>query len=352
MKYTESKEQSAELLRLLLPLMSKHGAAFHPISYAVWYEYISGINLELKQALDRRLQRDEPINDTEIRALFQRFISDSEMRDVERLQVDLRRVLDKVTQQASAAGQRAEHYGSSLGEAGGQLVSAASDSAITKILQTLMHETREMQGSVTQLQTQLRASGDEVESLRQALHSAVGESMTDPLTGLKNRRGLDRVIVETQSAKSEGLRGYALMMVDVDHFKRVNDRYGHLLGDKVLRSIAQALDSMVRGRDAVARFGGEEFALLLPETEVEGARLLADRIRRTIENGRIKRNNDSAEYLDTVTVSIGVAGYVPGETVENFFGRADHALYACKQNGRNRVMVADPPAGHDQIAAA
>jgi diguanylate cyclase len=339
MKYAESREHSSELLRMLLPLMSRHAAAFHPLSYAVWYEYVSGSNPGLRLALDHRLKRDALIGEEEIRALYQQHIADPENGAAERLQANLRRVMDEVSREATAAGQRAESYGDRLGEFGNQLSQTGLDTAMPRVVESLLRETRDMKGSVSELQDKLRSSSEEVESLRKALHSAVGEALTDPLTGLKNRRGFDRVVAEALSLKPEGLKGYGLMMVDIDHFKRVNDEYGHVFGDKVLRSIAQVLDSMVRGRDAVARFGGEEFAVLLPETGVEGARLLADRIRSTIANGRVRRN-DSNDQVGNITVSIGVAGYCPGESVEAFIERADKALYASKQAGRNRVTVA------------
>jgi diguanylate cyclase len=351
MKYAESKEQSSELLRMLLPLMSRHAAAFHPLSYAVWYEYVSGINPGLRLALDHRLKRDALISEEEIRALYQQHIADPENGAAERLQANLRRVMDEVSREATAAGQRADSYGDKLGEFGHQLSQGGPDTVMPRMVESLLRETREMKGSVSELQGKLRSSSEEVESLRKALHSAVGEALTDPLTGLKNRRGFDRVVAEALSLKPEGLKGYGLMMVDIDHFKRVNDEYGHVFGDKVLRSIAQVLDSMVRGRDAVARFGGEEFAVLLPETGVEGARLLADRIRSTIANGRVRRH-DSSDQVGNITVSVGVAGYNPGESVESFIDRADKALYASKQNGRNRVSVAENADRRDQTVAA
>ena len=340
MKYTESKEQSSELLRILLPLMSRHGAAFHPISYSVWYEYVAGINPALKQELERRLEREAPLSEDVIRALHRKHIADPEHAAVERLQANLRRVIDEVSRQASAAGQRAERYGDSLGEFGEQLALSTVGTALPRMVEGLLRETQEMKGSVADLQGRLRSSSEEVESLRRQLLSAVGEALTDPLTGLKNRRCFDRVIAEAIALKPDGLGGYSLLMLDVDHFKRVNDTYGHLFGDKVLRSIAQVLEASVRGRDAVARFGGEEFAALLPQTDLAGARLLADRIRESVANGRIRRN-DSSEQVGNITISVGVAEYLPGETVESFIQRADQALYASKQNGRNRVTAAD-----------
>lgn len=137
---------------------------------------------------------------------------------------------------------------------------------------------------------------------------------------------------------SHGLCGTALIILDVDHFKRLNDAFGHLLGDRVLRSIAEVLRANVKGGDTAARIGGEEFALLLPQTPIDGARILAERIRLAIERGRIRRDR-AAEAIGAVTVSLGLALGEPGESIDGLLARADSALYAAKRNGRNRLCV-------------
>jgi diguanylate cyclase len=128
-------------------------------------------------------------------------------------------------------------------------------------------------------------------------------------------------------------------MLDIDHFKKCNDTYGHLFGDKVIRRVAQVITKNVKGQDLPARIGGEEFAILLPDTPVAGALALAERIRMAVERGRIKRG-DGAEAVGNITISLGVAEYAPGETLEAFILRADQALYASKAGGRNRVTHA------------
>jgi diguanylate cyclase len=127
-------------------------------------------------------------------------------------------------------------------------------------------------------------------------------------------------------------------MCDIDHFKKINDNYGHLFGDKVIRAVAQVLTDNVKGRDTAARYGGEEFIVLLPNTPLEGARALAEKIRSTIEGGRIKKGG--GEETAKVTISLGVSRYAPGESSASFIERADKALYVSKQSGRNQVSLA------------
>jgi diguanylate cyclase len=127
-------------------------------------------------------------------------------------------------------------------------------------------------------------------------------------------------------------------MLDIDHFKKINDTYGHLFGDKVIRAIAETLKSKVRGDDSVARLGGEEFAVMLPETDISGARTVAEHIRQSIEGGKIRRL-DTKEQIGGITISIGVAAYTNGVSVVDLLDQADKALYVSKNTGRNKTSV-------------
>jgi diguanylate cyclase (GGDEF)-like protein len=166
---------------------------------------------------------------------------------------------------------------------------------------------------------------------------------TDVLTGWNNRRYLSvRLVEELARARRDG-SGLVCLMLDVDHFKSVNDTWGHAAGDMVLRELAQRIDSQVRASDVAARYGGEEFVVLLPDTEVASARLLAERIRKAISATPF--DLPSGETV-TVTASIGISEVTPehGETDlktvgDSLVARADVALYAAKSAGRDRVIV-------------
>ncbi|MFN3076339.1 MAG: GGDEF domain-containing protein [Alphaproteobacteria bacterium] len=159
---------------------------------------------------------------------------------------------------------------------------------------------------------------------------------TDPLTGASNRRRLLAAGNEEVVRSSRHAHPFSVLMLDLDHFKNVNDTHGHAVGDEVLRQFSMTCQDMLRQNDLLGRCGGEEFAVLLPETEAEGARTLAERLRARVEAMRIPVENGTL----TVTVSIGIAAFVPGDTlVEDLLKRADHALYQAKARGRNQVVV-------------
>jgi two-component system, cell cycle response regulator len=164
-------------------------------------------------------------------------------------------------------------------------------------------------------------------------------AQTDPLTQLLNRRALtERITAEMERALRYDST-MALLMIDLDHFKKVNDTYGHLVGDDVLRDVGQLLSETIRGSEIVARYGGEEFLVLLPETDDAGAEAFADRIRSAVEEHRFA--SDSLAEPLRITASIGVAVYPAAriESVEDLFARADAALYRAKADGRNRVRM-------------
>jgi diguanylate cyclase (GGDEF)-like protein len=180
---------------------------------------------------------------------------------------------------------------------------------------------------------QLEATKQELLALNDALER---QATTDALTGLKNRIVFQNSIVEMIAVAERHGSTLTLLLVDIDHFKRVNDTRGHQEGDRVLRAVSHALAAHVREQDIVARFGGEEFAVLLPNTELVPALTVAEHLRRACRN--------AVRIEPRLTVSIGVAEYAPGDSEVTLIGRADAALYAAKAQGRDRVVATAEPA--------
>ncbi len=340
MKYCESAEQSAEYMRLAIPLMAKQAAALHPVSYAVWYEYVAGTNLPLKREIDEQVRGGARLTEETTHGLYRRYIAELDEESVQRISGGVQRVLAQVSQSAAQAGDQASRFGTELDRLSEGLTKPNAGPGLVAEIDKVLHGTREMQQAIGTLQARLDESRLETERLRQEVNRARQEALSDDLTGLANRKGFDRALEACLAGLGAGLAGPSLLMADIDHFKRVNDVYGHLFGDRVIRAIGQALRANVKGKDTAARYGGEEFVVLLPETPLAGARALADNLRATIADSRIKRiNND--ETVGNITISVGVAHYRAGESVVEFVGRADRALYRSKSEGRNRVTVAN-----------
>jgi diguanylate cyclase len=183
-----------------------------------------------------------------------------------------------------------------------------------------------------QLQARLNSSEEKLRAQADLISFHLAEARTDPLTQLPNRRAFDdeihRRIAEWRRRKAP----CGLMMVDVDHFKAINDRHGHPFGDRALKAIADVLVDTVRETDIVTRFGGEEFAVILPATDEKGAMVAAERVRLAVEALAV----ETPEATVRVTVSLGLAVTREGDDAASLLARADEALYTSKQTGRNR----------------
>jgi len=180
-------------------------------------------------------------------------------------------------------------------------------------------------------------------SVLESLHARlVAQSLTDPLTGAGNRRAMDNGLAEVVERNRRSFAPASALAIDIDYFKRINDRQGHEAGDEVLRSIVELVNDRRRKLDQIFRQGGEEFLLLLPDTRAGEAMGVAENLRKAIMREPILRDQP-------VTVSIGVGELHPSETAKDWMNRVDAALYAAKKGGRNRVVAAEP--GHASTAA-
>ncbi len=198
-------------------------------------------------------------------------------------------------------------------------------------------ETRQQQLEIqlAHLNSRVHGMENESEKLRQRLQEKHEQAVRDPLTGLHNRLAYDeRAMQEFARWKRYG-QSMVLMMIDVDHFKSVNDAYGHKAGDKALVLIADQLRNHLRESDFLARFGGEEFVVLMPETNLDSAAVAAEKLRVAVEQCQFHYQNAQV----SITVSAGLAQLRKNDTLESLFQRADDALYRAKETGRNRCLV-------------
>lgn len=342
MRYPDSMARSAEYLRLALPLMTKQRAALHPISYAVWYEFVSGRNLPLIKAVQERTRGGALLDEDDTASIYRQHVAEPvlDREDARRVSEGLSRVLDNMASTAAEAGDRTARFDQSLLEWSRQLLDeSALNAQAREQLQTLLGDTREMRQAMTALQQRLDASQSEIAALREEVSQARSEALVDALTGLANRRAFERRLASCLAEPlAQPEQGPCLVLGDIDFFKRVNDSYGHSFGDQVLRAVAQSIKRLAGEPRLAARVGGEEFALLLPQADLGEAQALAEQLRGAIAASRIRRG-DKEQSLERVTLSLGVTQLACGESANDFFERADRALYASKRSGRNCVTV-------------
>jgi diguanylate cyclase len=322
---------------MVLPLMARHSAGFHPLSYSVWYEYAAGVNPALRAAIDARLLQSPVLGDRDIEALFDAHVA---MRDIDssaRMRAEIARMIEHVDGVAVEAGQDVQQYGNELDGYRERLRDDSARDSLDQVVESLIGDTNRVRVKTGIYHEHLKKSSEEVERLRGELELVQGLALSDPLTGLLNRRGFD---YQMQRIGHGSLASCTLLILDIDHFKAINDAHGHLLGDKVIVAVANVLRGCIGERGPIARIGGEEFAVLLSNTSSVGALELAERIRGAVEQGKIRRN-DSDESIGNVTVSLGLATCAENEQFEALVARADRALYQSKAAGRNRVTVAE-----------
>ena len=210
---------------------------------------------------------------------------------------------------------------------------------IHSIVLGILQETGKMVGKNLELETHLDRASHRVTELGKYMEGTRKEALTDSLTDIPNRRAFDKQIISCMEEAATYKSPLSLLLIDIDHFKEFNDTHGHVTGDQVLRLVAQTLLHNIKGRDMAARYGGEEFAIILPRTLLAGGQIVAELLRRVIENKKlVDRTRD--KNFGQITLSIGVAQYHEGEDVISFVKRVDTALYEAKKTGRNRVCLA------------
>jgi diguanylate cyclase len=234
--------------------------------------------------------------------------------------------------------QKTNQRQATLDDANRRLSDLDTAEELRRVVETLMSDNRSAQLDTTNLEARLRAAQAEADSLRSRLVKAEKLAMTDSLTDVANRRYFDDHLAYEIDKSHDAGTPLCLVLTDIDHFKRVNDSHGHAVGDRVLRSFASLLTKAVRANDLVARTGGEEFAIVLPNTPMGSAFSVAERIRSSIQE-EVLRSEDVGVELGTLTASFGVAEIKDGEDARSLIARTDEKLYEAKNSGRNRTVV-------------
>lgn len=314
-----------------------------PRNYEIWYVYATGYNAPLNKIINETLARSGKLTEADLEQIYETYLSHIKTTDrIDKVGARVVGEIDDVVKVLGEALGMTGAYDTSLSDATEKLSSAENRDQVKAIVEALLRSTSEMRETNKALEDRLTLSKNEISNLQQSLEAIRAESLTDPLTGLGNRKYFDRMIgMAVQSALVSG-EPLSLLLFDIDHFKSFNDSYGHLTGDQVLRLVGLSLKQTIKGQDITARYGGEEFAVVLPNTAMRQALTVADHIRRAVMAKELKKKS-TGELLGRVTISVGVSMLREGDDTDALIERADACLYAAKRNGRNRVICeADP----------
>jgi diguanylate cyclase len=336
MLFGETPGQAQNVAELALERMKANDVPPNPMNYTIWYSYCSGRHPDLNRTIDVLVSNNERFTPVRNEELFDQFFGAEGQHDaVREVSHEVEDITARIVSNLKQAGVDVADYGAKLA-AFGDGVSEGAD--LGQLIEAMLRETRSAQERNSQLEEQLNTATREVQELRTHLEDVRMEALTDGLTGLFNRKHFDAQLRRDVRNAMETGDPVCLLLCDIDHFKRFNDTYGHAIGDEVIKLVARTLKQNVKGRDTPSRFGGEEFAVILPQTAMSDALTVAEQIRRKLAGKELK-TKDGARSFGSVTMSLGVAEYRLGEPLPALIERADTALYAAKHAGRNRVMA-------------
>ena len=317
--------------------LKSQGLAPIPTNYTVAYELASNRNQGLNAAIVEFQSKKQGLDNYILNELFSSFILKSDGKLTE-ITEPISTLIDEVVNSIEQNGQCTAEFAGTLAENNENINNVNSKEELKLLLGTLATATKKAVANQLEMKEQLKKAELEGIRLRESIDAIAEEAVRDELTGLLNRKGLKNRLRDL--SQSEDTQVVTAIMMDIDHFKKVNDTYGHVLGDRVINATGTEINRNVRGRDIAARYGGEEFALLLPGTDEHGAAIVAENIRKSVNLLRWE-NKRTGEVLPPITISAGVACCRESESYDELLSRADQALYEAKNTGRNKVCISE-----------
>ncbi|WP_420415220.1 GGDEF domain-containing protein [Roseibium sp.] len=311
----------------------------YPRSYELWYTYAAGYNQGLNRAVNETIKENGRISTDEMLSLYGRFLSPTRLGDrLDDVGNKVSREVEEIVETLKLSADATSDYGSALEQAGLKISNITDPDKLKIYVTHLVRSTQNAVASNRKLESQLLESKKHIENLQSSLEAIRYESLIDELTTLNNRKHFDNSLEKVIRNSEESRRGFCLLMTDIDHFKKFNDTYGHQTGDQVLRLVALSVKQNIKSQDIACRYGGEEFAIILPHTELDQAAEIAEKIRAAVMAKELVKRS-TGENLGRVTISAGVAAFGQNDTAHSIIARADEAMYAAKNAGRNLVRT-------------
>jgi diguanylate cyclase len=330
-------EYAMSIAEKALRSMDEQRIPLTPNNFHVWFNYWLGEPPVLKRAIDIVIGNKRKFDAATNHGLYVNYVGSKASDEAAAYEASqqLYTVMSSAKQFLSTAIDDNRSQMAAISDAAAQTDAGADPKAL---VQSLMNELDKAATRAAKLEANFNEKQRELDTIRDSLAKSEERAKTDTLTGLANRRALDEFLRDTQTRAMEQGEPFSALLIDVDHFKRFNDEFGHSVGDQVLKLMAKVLRERVRDHDLPARYGGEELMAVLAGSDLAAATEVAERIRRSIHECQITRRS-TGEKLPGVSVSIGVAQFRDGEPVTDLIERCDRALYVAKKSGRNRVVM-------------
>lgn len=339
MPYNEDYTEVTCIAQSVVSLLASREIAATPSNYSLFFRYMQGTEQDLIASIDTYMQSGIAF-DTEILSELKAEFPDPEItKEVAKKQSGVSKVLSEMFLKISDFSGESNKLSESIKKNASHLTESSSVEDIAAVVTSILEDAEQFEEYNNTFQSEIDEITKELSNLKKEYAEMKSVSLTDELTQVANRRSLDEKLKESlELCNSAVLSTLSICMIDIDHFKKFNDNFGHLTGDKVLKYVAQRLKQMIRENDFVSRFGGEEFLLVLPNRELSEATELATEINNYFSSTNL---TGSKQNLGKITVSIGVAQYTENESSKAFIERADKALYVAKESGRNQVRCSN-----------
>ena len=342
--------KSYAMARQALDAMEAHKVWPTPLNFELWLHYVSASDCAVAAEIEAYITSGAPFTDQVGERIAAEHLPASKLNgEILEAGKNLSDELDNVSRAIVSARENNEAYEQQLASASVSLETEGPEN-VRGTVETLSHATRKAREDQEALESRLAETNDELGRLRAHLEQVRREAMTDALTNLANRKAFDEALERACAEAGETGGTVTLAMIDIDHFKKFNDTWGHQTGDQVIRYVASVISRVAEGRGVAARYGGEEFAVIFPDTQTEKILPIVEKAREEISSRVLKRRSTN-ENLGAVTISTGLAQLTRGEEAVELLERSDGALYAAKRGGRNRTTIAAPGASKEVRAA-
>jgi len=330
-------DKAARLAAKAMDHAHRHRSPPRPRAYEVWYTYVAGEDPALRARVDSELIKANVVDLDTIEQIYEEHflhkrLSKGMSRIGDELDAGLRDTIAVVRDSLGSS----QQFLASLKQAQGKIAKVSRNHDAKRVVMDLLELGQAQAAKTEVVNTELTKARTQVVELQHELHRLRDSAYLDHLTQIPNRRHMDEVLErEITLAKANG-QPLSFALGDLDHFKAVNDTYGHSVGDAVLKHFAGLIKNNIKGQDTPARYGGEEFAIILPKTSVFGAGHVTDKIRELLHDTDFILNRDRSS-IGRISVSFGVTQLLPGDSMADLIRRADDLLYRAKAQGRNRV---------------
>lgn len=334
-----SMMETSEIAKQIYKKSSEYKFSLTPQNYTIWHAYFAQSDQNMRDEIDKEVSLKKSFTDDTSRALYEKYFKEKNYsKPSPEIDLKTKELIQDVIDDICDTVDITSGYKVKLKKYSRKLRKVENTDHIRMIVEDIIKDSNDLENSYRKVQGKLDLYKTEAVELKQRLEKVEKDALVDSLTSLFNRRAFDEKLKKFYDDFINSGTPFSIIMVDIDFFKKFNDKYGHSIGDEVLKLIGAIIRNNLKGKDFPARYGGEEFIIILAGTSLENSYAVAEDIRKRIAENRVKIVK-TGESLDQITVSMGIAAVNSKDSIMTLLDRVDAALYLAKKMGRNNVKT-------------